>query len=207
MTIFLLAVSLIINLILIFAVALLYMRQNRLFELEKKQGQSFREVEEAIAAFIVEIKEDNEKLLKNIHESAQPGGKGPSGKEEAPARKTAAIGEEAGQKAPLAPKLQKGSAMHKAVQAYSIKKEAMPEQAMLFPEDIVELGRADTGGNGDPPPDPEAGGEAGNDAATILEQAQFLQDQGLAEEEIAKKLGRGKTEISLLLKFRQNRQE
>ncbi|MCA1040801.1 hypothetical protein LCM00_14900 [Bacillus infantis] len=201
MTIFLLAVSLIINLILIFAVALLYMRQNRLFEMEKRQGQSFREVEDSIAAFIVEIKEDNEKLLRNIQKNSQPAGDVHSEANGAEAVQAADAG--AGLKGPPAPNLRKGSAMQKAVHAYSKKKEQMPEQGLLFPEDIVELGEASRSGNEPSPAEPQAGGQADG---SILEQAQTLQEQGFAEEEIAKKLGRGKTEISLLLKFRQNRQ-
>ncbi|MGD6854593.1 hypothetical protein [Bacillus infantis] len=199
MTIFLLAVSLIINLILIFAVALLYMRQNRLFEMEKRQGQSFREVEDSIAAFIVEIKEDNEKLLRNIQKSSQPAGDVHS-ETDGTAAAQAADGGAGRVKGPPAPNLRKGSAMQKkAVQAYTQKKEPMPERDMLFPEDIVELGEASQSRA-----EPEEGGQADG---SILEQARTLQEQGFAEEEIARKLGRGKTEISLLLKFRQNRQE
>jgi hypothetical protein len=202
MTIFLLAISLIINLILIFAVALLYMRQNRLFEMEKRQGQSFREVEDAIAAFIVEIKEDNEKLLRNIKKSSQPAGSVQSETNGAPAVKAADAGA-GGVKGPPAPNLRKGSAMQKAVQAYGIKKEPITEQGLLFPEDIVELGKVSHSGNEPSPAESVEGVQADG---SILEQVQTLQEQGFAEEEIAKKLGRGKTEISLLLKFRQNRQ-
>lgn len=204
MTIFLLAVSLIINLVLIFAVALLYMRQNRLFEMEKRQGQSFREVEDAIAAFIVEIKEDNDKLLRNIQKSSQPAGDVHSKTNGTAAAQAADAG--AGRvKGPPAPNLRKGSSMQKkAAQAYSQKKEPMPEDYMLFPEDIVELGEASRSAAEPSPAEPEESGQAGG---SILEQAQTLHDQGFAEEEIARKLGRGKTEISLLLKFRQNRQE
>lgn len=42
---------------------------------------------------------------------------------------------------------------------------------------------------------------------SLLEEVVYLQEQGLTNEEIAKKLHKGQTEIELLLKFRQKNQE
>ncbi|MBT2708883.1 hypothetical protein J7I91_13170 [Pseudomonas sp. ISL-84] len=44
-------------------------------------------------------------------------------------------------------------------------------------------------------------------ASSLLDNVLILKKQGLAEDEIAKILGKGRTEIALMLKFRQNQQE
>ncbi|RFU71314.1 hypothetical protein D0469_02035 [Peribacillus saganii] len=62
------AFSIILNVITIFAVIILYLRQNRLASLEQKQLNSQNEIEEILAGFMMEMKEENEQLVAKIKE-------------------------------------------------------------------------------------------------------------------------------------------
>lgn len=63
MTTFLLLLSLILNAAAIFAIILLYLRQNRLVEAEKKQGKIISEIEEVFSSYLLELKEEHEKFI------------------------------------------------------------------------------------------------------------------------------------------------
>ena len=63
MTTFLLLLSLILNGAAIFEIILLYLRQNRLVEAEKKQERIINEIEEVFSAYLFELKEENDKFL------------------------------------------------------------------------------------------------------------------------------------------------
>ena len=54
--------SILTNLVAIFAIIILYVRQNRLIHAEKSMHMYAGELEEAITAFLLEVKEENEKL-------------------------------------------------------------------------------------------------------------------------------------------------
>ena len=55
-----------LNFITIFAVILLYMRQNRLIELEKQQHKNNEKSAELLSSFLYEIKEENERFMEKI---------------------------------------------------------------------------------------------------------------------------------------------
>ncbi|GAE43682.1 hypothetical protein [Mesobacillus boroniphilus] len=78
MTTFLLLLSLILNGAAIFAIILLYLRQNRLVEAEKKQEKIIKEIEEVFSAYLFELKEENDKFLELMTKTRvekQPGDK------------------------------------------------------------------------------------------------------------------------------------
>ncbi|MFD1705902.1 hypothetical protein ACFSCZ_03940 [Siminovitchia sediminis] len=56
-----------LNILLVFAVVLLYMRQNRLVEMEQRQQQLLEESEHAMAALLEEIKDENENLIRRLY--------------------------------------------------------------------------------------------------------------------------------------------
>ncbi|MBD8004038.1 hypothetical protein [Bacillus norwichensis] len=60
-----------INVLLAFALLLLYMRQNKLMGIEKRQLLVLKESEQVMASLLEEIKDENEKLLSRLMESRE----------------------------------------------------------------------------------------------------------------------------------------
>lgn len=63
MTIFILFLSIILNIITIFAIIILYLRQNRLLTMDHSQKQTMKEMEDIFTAYIEELKEENEQFI------------------------------------------------------------------------------------------------------------------------------------------------
>ncbi|WP_214777126.1 hypothetical protein [Bacillus sp. ISL-45] len=173
----------------IFAIILLYLRQNRLAEAEKKQGKIIKEIEEVFSAYLFELKEENDKFLElmtatNIQK--QSGGK-KAAPIEATEEKPDTGADEASKETHQ--RLGKGISYHAARKAYQQNHEPVPTVSndkiyMEFPEDHSE-----------------------SKQLSFVDQVVNMKKQGLTIEEIARDLDKGKTEIELLLKFRQNTQE
>jgi hypothetical protein len=174
---FLFFISIIFNVILLFAVVLLYLRQNRLFGLKEEQEKMIRDTEDMISAYLLQMKEENEAFLKKISsiEIERTHHTGKKGSLEIQTK-------QAEQKMPE-PK-----------QPVVSKKEALKiyqqqEQSIVQPQesknemDVTDWMEDD-----------------------LYENVLFLQKKGLTIEEIAHKLNKGTTEIQLLLKFRANEQ-
>jgi len=68
----LLFILFLLNILLAFSVLLLYMRQNRLLEIEKQQKLLLEESEQVITSLVQEIKEENEQFLLSIQEVNMP---------------------------------------------------------------------------------------------------------------------------------------
>src|SRR5699024_3873754 len=64
-----------LNCVTIFAVILIYMRQNRLMELEKQQSKNYLESQELLSSFLFELKEENERFAKLLNEQEKTGEK------------------------------------------------------------------------------------------------------------------------------------
>lgn len=62
----LLVFTLIISLLSLLTVIILFIRQNRLFNLEQKYNQLQNDLEESITSFLIEIREENDTFLKNL---------------------------------------------------------------------------------------------------------------------------------------------
>lgn len=191
MTTFLLLLSLILNAAAIFAIILLYLRQNRLVEAEKKQGKIISEMEEIFSSYLFELKEENDKFLELLSNSNI---KLNTDKAEKPADVT----DMGSQKDPEARDHEiqqhrpgKGISYHAARQAYH----KASETTTITPGGTDET-EIDSGQTADPGPETKE--------LSLFDQVTAMRHQGLTIEEIARDLDKGKTEIELLLKFRQN---
>ncbi|KMY44984.1 hypothetical protein AC622_12760 [Bacillus sp. FJAT-27916] len=131
-----LIVSMMVNLAAILAIIILYLRQNRLFQMEENMHANTENIENLLTAFLVEMKEDNGRLKAALVEKADVG---QISKEEGAAALSA------------------------------------EEKERVLPENSREN--------------------------FLLLQALRLKGQGNTVEQIAKVMGRGKTEIELLIKM------
>lgn len=66
MTTFLITISFLIHAISLFALIILFQRQNKVQNSEKKMKQTAAEMEEMMTAFLIEIKEENEQLIAQL---------------------------------------------------------------------------------------------------------------------------------------------
>lgn len=215
MTTFLLVISLIVNSIAIFAIIILYMRQNRLLEVEKKQEKMIHDMEESISAYLIQMKEENENFINRIkkmndkaekHELISSTIRVTKEKTE-PERQVMDEQQPEVQKLDIPISKNNVGMKQAAVKAYQTapKPQNLAEDVMLPPitdrEDKVNLSTENDG---------EKLTESKNDdqvqdlyMESLYNQVIIMKKQGLSEDEIAKKLNKGKTEIELLLKFRQ----
>jgi hypothetical protein len=196
MTTFLLLLSLILNAAAIFAIILLYLRQNRLMEAEKKQHRIMKEIEEVFSAYLYELKEENDNFIEmmkktnNIDNSdASPYRQdGTTDQEDTSSNEKQDPNE-------LPSRIGKGVSYHAARKAYQQSSEpvSMKEEVVAEDEALQDM-----------PMIPVA--ERQPVQLSFIDQVVKMKKQGLTIEEIARDLDKGKTEIELLLKFRQNTQ-
>ena len=193
MTTFLLLLSLILNAAAIFAIILLYLRQNRLVEAEKKQERIINEIEEVFSAYLFELKEENDKFLELMTKTKvqnQPGDKETAAIEasgEEPEKGSDHISHE---KQPN--RLGKGITYHAARKAYQQNHEPASNDLRSSETDIIAVDSQEN--------------NVDLKQLSFIDQVLHMKKQGLTIEEIARDLDKGKTEIELLLKFRQKTQ-
>ncbi|MEY8731863.1 hypothetical protein AB9M92_06245 [Peribacillus frigoritolerans] len=202
----------VLNIFTIFAIIVLYLRQNRLSMLEKDQKAVIGEMEQLLSDYLLEMKEDNETLVKAINNSgAMNPEHGQKGQERGSIKETKEEKQEI-QEQNILLEYKAGSraaAKKQAINAYKI----MPEEneANVLPvkvEDKLELASAATSPQNQGKPAAKELSDmlqASLNERSLNEKVDMLANQGHSIEEIAKKLGRGQTEIELLLKFRMNR--
>lgn len=202
----------VLNIFTIFAIIILYLRQNRLSMLEKDQKAVIGEMEQLLSGYLMEMKEDNETLVKAINNSVPMNPEhGQKGLEHGSIKETKEEKQEI-QEQNIMLEYKAGSraaAKKQAINAYKI----MPEEneAKVLPvkvEDKLELASAATSPQNQGKPAAKEFSDmlqASLNERSLNEKVDMLADQGHSIEEIAKKLGRGQTEIELLLKFRMNR--
>ncbi|KIL80603.1 hypothetical protein [Bacillus badius] len=171
-------ISFILNAVALFAIILLFMRQNRLHEIKKEQEKLVADMEEMMTAYLAEMKEENEKFIKEFSSSS-------------PAEHSAAAGQASsavtpGKSAPpdrapegagaiAAPSMQR----IRAAQVYRTANKTADEREKISAEEQ----------------------EAPAAEQALADEIVLLKDQGLSVEEIARKLNKGKTEVELALKF------
>ena len=68
MTIFFIIINLILNMIALFLIIILFLRQGKLFKIEDNQKKTIKEMEDLLSSFVLEMKEDNEQLIKRIED-------------------------------------------------------------------------------------------------------------------------------------------
>ncbi|MBO0996855.1 hypothetical protein IOC57_03655 [Bacillus sp. SD075] len=197
----------VLNIFTIFAIIILYLRQNRLSKLEKDQKAIIGEMEQLLSGYIMEMKEDNETLVKAFTNSvAMDPMKGQKGQEHGFIKETMNDKE---QNMLLEYKEGSHAAQKQVINSYKIMPEEYGANALpVTVEDTLELSSAATSPQNEGKP---AGVKfsdmlkASLNGQSLNEKVNELADQGHSVEEIAKKLGCGQTEIELLLKFRMNR--
>lgn len=221
MTNILLMASLVLNFIALFSIVLLYLRQNRLLQMEKKQERIMEEMEEFFSGCILEFKEENERFISKLKdleinkEETGPPRQVSSEQEvhqadhadhaEKAQNRTSEhfSGDLACEKKKTAENLNRPAGnVFQAAQAYAAapKPEKEKEKAIytsVMPQvpdrrEIKERPKYQKDLN-----------SSNLYIQSLLNQALLLKKQGLSLEEIAKKLNKGKTEIELLFKFRQ----
>ncbi|MGG0718805.1 hypothetical protein ABE096_14575 [Robertmurraya massiliosenegalensis] len=200
MTNIFLLISIILNIVALFCIVILYLRQNKLLQVEKKQEQILKDMEEVISSYLMEMTEENEKFLKKVSEFQR------KAKAIVP---TDMISEKDDNKESQKENTQLVKSDHinfrkgtvfQAVQAYrnttvqgqdkeTTDLEVKDQKALEQESDDMENGTENVYNQ------------------SFYYQALLLQKQGLSIEEIAKRLDRGKTEIELLFKLRKNEKE
>ncbi|RFU68885.1 hypothetical protein [Bacillus sp. V59.32b] len=219
MNAFIIFILFLLNILTIFAVIILFLRQNRLMATERNQKEAMAEIEELMSAFVMEMKEENELLLEKLHR--------PDLLEKQAAKETAtkAPYRPSATMEPIPPATEKLNppAVGKVsksvvVSAYKNQKplDETEKSTGYEPAGLTERpDKIDISAPGDRPDQPDVMEEtpknnfketlikAVNSSPQSLTQDVFeMHDQGMTTEEIAKKLNKGKTEIELLLKFR-----
>ncbi|WHY63554.1 DUF6115 domain-containing protein [Cytobacillus firmus] len=199
MTAFLLAISLLLNIVALLAIILLYLRQNKLMDTEKRQEKVLIEMEEVISSYLVQMKEENDdfisKLSKanakndtSIKEKSIPGNLD---------RKNELDIAKADEKSmPLA-----RASIYQASKAYKQNLRAA-EDKLSEKESLPSLKENESVTQSD-----SSQSIKEENPSSINDQVFILKKQGMSAGDIAKKLGKGKTEVELMLKFRQNQQE
>ncbi|MEL3971303.1 hypothetical protein AAEO50_03335 [Rossellomorea oryzaecorticis] len=177
MTTFLFIISFLLNIISLLAIIILYTRQNRFIDLEKRQGKMLQEMEETISTYLIEMKEENDAFISSLHKS----------KDEHSASQSKTVIQ---QKSDSKHKVEEpGSPANKRLNAY---------KAYNKPAASIQ-GNEDEGGWSPLVPDESSA----NEEKSLVNKVITLQQKGLSIDEIAKSMGKGKTEIELLLKFNQ----
>lgn len=180
MTSFLLTISFILHFIMILIALFLIGHIRQLKQNESKIKSDKREIEELLSSYLMELQEENEKFLNIINKSEQNNKK----------VKNQPINSNNG--VAYNPPMQTQQSLHKMEEKKKEDNNASSESKLN--DKSKESNREYV------PPDPEP------DVDYVQsEEAQIfsLHNQGYSSEEIAKKLNKGKTEIELLLKFRQ----
>ncbi|GER65649.1 swarming motility protein SwrB [Weizmannia acidilactici] len=178
MVAFLLALSFLLNVLSIFAIILLYLRQNRTVQAEENYNKMVKEIEEIFAAYLLEMKEENDAFIRKVKaartaDTGSPRAEGSVKQNEPPG----ADGKIAEVKSEAFVRAVAGRAYRKAAEPpLSENMEQEGQDDYLFPESPEE-------------------------ETSLFQKVNELQKIGYNVEEIAQKLNIGRTEIELLLKF------
>ncbi|KGP74043.1 DUF6115 domain-containing protein [Pontibacillus yanchengensis] len=176
MILFLLVISFLLHGVTIFMLITLSLRVSKAKELEMKQEKVAKEIEESFTAYLIEIKEENQRLMNMLDKSGQTVDTNSLSEESRSDKASTNQEHEAGKEEDYGRDLSSQSP-GPFVQG----REQKNDQSTFTP--IMPEDQADTY-------EPSL-------QSTIYQ----LYDQGYSKEEIAKKLNCGKTEVELMLKF------
>jgi hypothetical protein len=204
---FLLIISLLLNGVAIFSILILFTRQNRLLEVKKNQERMIKDVEEIISSSLLEMKEDNEAFIQRFQKISNQSSTSihsPTTQNKKKAEK-----EDVPHKTEMM-KAAGNSLKKQAVKAYQ-NSSILPDgnEPQVDVEFTSAKGEEDTDHNGIPNVSVENNSQISQEEIfrdLFINQVQILQKKGLTTAEIAKMLGKGKTEIELLQKFGQSNQ-
>ncbi|KAB2337537.1 hypothetical protein F7731_07985 [Cytobacillus depressus] len=180
--------SLFLNILALFSIIILFLRQNRFLQAEKKQEKMLQEMEDMISSYLIQMKEENEDFINRMNKVKNT---------DIPKQKPIKmeINEQKRNDSnendfPLQNRVGKAN-VNKAVKAYKQSADTSvlhSEMDHLHPLDEIEMPKLE---------------KENSTEYSLLNEVLFLKKQGLNETGIAQKLNKGKTEIELLLKFNQ----
>ncbi|MFJ7849461.1 hypothetical protein ACIQZM_03985 [Peribacillus sp. NPDC097206] len=211
MSVFFMLLLFSLNIFTIFAVILLYLRQNRLSKLEKEQKATIIEMEELLTGYLMEMKEDNEALIKAFTQTdVLPNEK--KIEESVIVKTRPPIEKEAELEKESFPDYKEPSFNGKKLQAANaymnqtgIEEEFKPANEVKDKLELSAEASILTKQEARVEKDFSAMLQDSLEELSLNEQVDYLVEQGLSIEDIAKKLNRGQTEIELILKFRMDR--
>ncbi|MED1202048.1 hypothetical protein [Heyndrickxia acidicola] len=182
---FLAAFSIVLNIIALLAIVILYLRQNRFLAAEKKQQQLMEEMENLFSAYIIEIKEENDRFIAGLNKAPiQP----------VPLKKEAGVHkDEENPLSELDMHVYEKEAEGVSRAIYGRMHASKTYQTSMTRNALSESELNDTGET--------MKLSLPNHNDTIIMQIYSMQDEGFTVDEIAKKLNKGKTEIELFMKF------
>jgi hypothetical protein len=197
MTAFLLAISLLLNIVALLAIILLYLRQNKLMDTEKRQEKVLVEMEEVISSYLIQMKEENDDFISKfskLNAKSDHSIKEKSTPVNTDRNQNTAKADEKTMRAA-------GVSIYQASKAYKQNLKAV-EEKLIEKESLSSLKEAESVA-------PSDSGQSIKEEIpqSISDQVFIMKKQGMNAGAIAKKLGKGKTEVELMLKFRQNQQE
>jgi hypothetical protein len=184
---FLILISFILNIAALWAIVILYTRQNRLLEVEKRQEKAVKEMEDVISSYLLEMKEDNERFIQQFKDVKE----GDLARSQNKVEKIKQAAEVSLNNDSQNPKVTADNEPFNSPSYYR------QSAVKAYSQNAGNEKRRDADKNNPPM---EISKE---DSA--YKQILTLQEKGYTLAEIAKELGKGVTEIELLLKFRQNR--
>ncbi|TYR77500.1 hypothetical protein FZC79_01410 [Rossellomorea vietnamensis] len=185
---FLILISFILNIAALLAIVLLYTRQNRLLEVEKRQEKTVKEMEDVISSYLLEMKEDNDRFIQQFQEVNE----GQPDLSKAKVEKIKKAAESAFQNESESPS---NELDNKKFNSQSYKRQSA---ARAYKQDFKPEPQPLQGMGGSPQ---EAENSSTEDPFYL--RIKRLQEKEYTLEEIARELGKGVTEIELALKFRQ----
>ena len=196
MTTLFIMINLILNMIALLSIIILFLRQGKLLKLEDNQKKTVKEMEELLSSFVLEMKEDNEQLIKRIEYLKNENHRPNQGDQEQPMSI----------KIPIEKTIEKDeweigndltNRLEKTVGNYAVKAYQQSKQEKVDPKaHMKESGYLQESKNINPV-----------QQESLADQIWILKTEGYSPEEIAQKMKKGKTEIDLLLKFQENHQE
>ncbi|MEH6942148.1 hypothetical protein [Bacillus sp. JJ722] len=206
--------SIVLHCISIFAIIILYLRQNQYKETERKMESLRRDIDDIFQAYMVEMKEENKEIaatLATLHEGNQ------APKESAVSKVSDSIHINENDKK-VVPEIEANilvkPSKHAVVSAYNANKQLQAKYEPPYNEvkDKLSVTKTDLPQIVDEQKDQGAAFQSAlkaqinkhklNEGSKTTEEIILeMNNNGYGIEEIAKKLNRGKTEIELLLKF------
>jgi hypothetical protein len=204
MAIFFIILSLILNIIAVMAIIVLYLRQNRLLELDVQQKKNMKEMEEMITSYLLEMKDENELFISRMKEINLQKSKIYSSQDftKTNENELEKIGEEIDitSISDFSSKMGKTKTF-RAVKAYQQTQQQLASSLKLENNHHIEP-------NDDLQEEIQTIAKKEKSVQDLLiEQLLSMKQEGISVDDMAKKLNKGKTEIELLLKFRENHQE
>ena len=197
--------SFILHFISLFAIVVLYLRQNRYVESEKEMKKMKTELEEVLQGYLLEMQEENKLMLVNMKSINKQSVKLAKSEQKMEKKNSVATSEQEAISINNITKVAASQASDSALKNNQKSKEYIPPFEDV--KDKIEVSIA-TNEKKSVSQKEKIKEDEKTPFATIIdeqvkvnEMAQKLAKEGYSIEEIAKKLHKGKTEVELMLKF------